>query len=42
MFTFHLNRAAAAEFLQVYRGVMLKYREMVDEMCSGLVVALEV
>jgi hypothetical protein len=39
--TFQLKRAAATKFLQVYGGVVLEYREMVDEMCSGLV-ALEV
>jgi nucleoside-diphosphate kinase len=40
--TFRLERAAAAEFLEVYGGVVPEYRDMVDEMCSGLVVALEV
>ncbi|KAL3775718.1 hypothetical protein ACHAW5_003233 [Stephanodiscus triporus] len=40
--TFRLERAAAAEFLEVYGGVVPEYREMVDEMCSGLVVALEI
>lgn len=40
--TYRLERAAAAEFLEVYGDVVPEYREMVDEMCSGLVVALEV
>eukprot|EP00579_Thalassiosira_antarctica_P013846 CAMPEP_0201930054 /NCGR_PEP_ID=MMETSP0903-20130614/24346_1 /ASSEMBLY_ACC=CAM_ASM_000552 /TAXON_ID=420261 /ORGANISM="Thalassiosira antarctica, Strain CCMP982" /LENGTH=374 /DNA_ID=CAMNT_0048469017 /DNA_START=45 /DNA_END=1166 /DNA_ORIENTATION=+ len=39
---FCLERAAAAEFLEVYDGVVPEYSEMVDEMCSGSVVALEV
>jgi hypothetical protein len=34
--------AAATEFLEVCGGVVPEYREMVDKMCSGLVVALEV
>jgi nucleoside-diphosphate kinase len=40
--TFRLKRAAAAKFLEVYEGVVPEYREMLDEMCSGSVVALEV
>ncbi|KAL7525919.1 hypothetical protein ACHAXR_001217 [Thalassiosira sp. AJA248-18] len=39
---FRLERAAAAEFLEVYDGVVPEYSEMVDEMCSGDLVALEV
>lgn len=39
---FRLERASAAEFLEVYGGVFPEYSEMVDEMCSGSVVALEV
>lgn len=39
---FRLERASAAEFLEVYGGVLPEYGEMVDEMCSGSVVALEV
>lgn len=40
---FRLERASAAEFLEVYDGgVFPEYSEMVDEMCSGSVVALEV
>lgn len=37
-----LDRAAASEFLQVYEGVVPKYKEFVDELCSGPLVALEV
>ncbi len=40
--TFRLKMAVATEFLEVYGGVVPEYREMVDEMCSGLVVVLEV
>jgi nucleoside-diphosphate kinase len=39
---FRLERSAASEFLEVYRGVVTEFREMVDEMCSGSMVALEV
>ncbi len=42
MSTFRLERAAAAKFLQVYGGFVPKYREMIDKMCFGSVVALEV
>ena len=40
--TFRLERAAAAEFLEVYDGVVPEYKEMVNEMCSGPVIALEI
>ena len=39
---FRLERAAAAEFLEVYDGVVPEYNEMVDELCSGSLVAMEV
>ncbi|KAL9187051.1 hypothetical protein ACHAXT_010771 [Thalassiosira profunda] len=41
---FRLERSSAAEFLEVYDGVVppAEYIEMVDEMCSGPVVAMEV
>lgn len=39
---FRLERAAAAEFLEVYDSVVPEYRDMVDETCSGPVVALEI
>jgi nucleoside-diphosphate kinase len=39
---FQLERSSAAEFLEVYGGVFPEYNEMVDEMCSGSIVALEV
>eukprot|EP00956_Cyclotella_meneghiniana_P032058 scaffold86357_cov74-Cyclotella_meneghiniana.AAC.4 len=40
--TFRLERAAAAEFLEVYDGVVPEYKNMVNEMCSGPVIALEI
>jgi nucleoside-diphosphate kinase len=39
---FRLERAAAAEFLEVYDGVVPEYKEMVNEMVSGPVIALEI
>lgn len=39
---YQLERAAAAEFLEVYDGIVPEYSEMVDELCSGPVAALEV
>lgn len=39
---FRLDKHAAAEFLAVYKGVLPQYVELVDEMCSGPLVALEV
>jgi nucleoside-diphosphate kinase len=39
--TFRMERAASAEFLEVYDGVVPEYKEMVNEMCSGPVIALE-
>lgn len=40
--TFRMERAASAEFLEVYDGVVPEYKEMVNEMCSGPVIALEI
>lgn len=40
--TFTLGRSAAAEFLEVYDGVVPEYPQMVDELCSGRLLALEV
>lgn len=39
---FRLERAAAAKFLEVYDGVVPEYKDMVDEMCSGPSVAMEI
>lgn len=40
--SFLLARADAAEFLEVYKGVVPEYAGMVDELTAGLCVALEV
>ncbi len=37
-----LNRSNAEEFLEVYKGVVTDYAEMLDEITSGPVIALEV
>ena len=39
---FRLDKAAAAEFLSIYKGVFPQYVEMVEEMCSAPLIALEV
>lgn len=39
---FHLDKAAAEEFLEVYRGVVREYSRAVEELCSGPCIALEV
>ncbi len=39
---FRLDKETAAEFLSVYKGVFPQYVELVDEMSSGMNVALEV
>lgn len=38
---FVLDRTNAAEFLEVYRGVVAEYSYMVDELASGPLIALE-
>ena len=40
--TFRLERAAAAEFLEIYAGISQDYNNMCSEMCSGTLVALEI
>ena len=40
--TFTLDRVAAVEFHEVYDGVVPEYPQMVDELCSGRLLALEV
>lgn len=42
MQTFRLDKETAADFLAVYKGVFPQYVELVDEMCSGPLVAMEV
>ncbi len=39
---FRLDKETAAEFLSVYKGVFPQYVELVDEMSSGSLIALEV
>jgi len=39
---FHLEKANAEEFLEVYKGVVNEYSAMVDELCSGSCIALEI
>jgi len=38
----HLDRAHAMEFLEVYKGVLPYYADLVDGFCAGPLVALEV
>jgi len=38
----HLEKANAEEFLEVYKGVVNEYSAMVDELCSGSCIALEI
>ena len=39
---FSLDRANAEEFLEVYKGVVTEYSQMVAELCSGPILAIEV
>ncbi|TNM87614.1 hypothetical protein fugu_005835 [Takifugu bimaculatus] len=39
---FNMNRANAEEFFQVYKGVVPEYPGMVNELCSGACMALEI
>ncbi|XP_028407372.1 nucleoside diphosphate kinase 7-like [Dendronephthya gigantea] len=39
---FHMEVANAEEFFEVYKGVVLEYSKMVDELCSGPCIAVEV
>jgi len=39
---FNLNRASAAEFLEVYNGVVTEFNAMVDELISGPALVLEI
>lgn len=39
---FKLDRSTAEEFLEVYKGVVNEYGDMVDELCTGSCYALEV
>ncbi|XP_065180498.1 nucleoside diphosphate kinase homolog 7-like isoform X2 [Sycon ciliatum] len=37
---YHFDKSTAEEFLEVYRGVVAEYSEMVSELCSGACVAM--
>jgi len=39
---FILERPMAEEFLEVYKGVLQEYADMVDQFCSGACVAMEI
>ncbi|XP_071949761.1 nucleoside diphosphate kinase homolog 7-like isoform X2 [Antedon mediterranea] len=39
---FHLERANAEEFLEVYKGVVTEYMDMVSELCSGPSIVVEI
>ncbi|KAM9503469.1 nucleoside diphosphate kinase homolog 7-like [Salvelinus alpinus] len=39
---FNMDRANAEEFLEVYKGVVTEYPNMVAELCSGPCMALEI
>jgi nucleoside-diphosphate kinase len=40
--SFVLEKSDAEEFLEIYKGVVTEYADMVAELCSGVCVALEV
>ncbi|KAL5249317.1 hypothetical protein ACHWQZ_G018245 [Mnemiopsis leidyi] len=39
---FNLDRANAEEFLEIYKGVVTEYSQMVTELCSGPCLAIEI
>ncbi|XP_078695079.1 nucleoside diphosphate kinase homolog 7-like [Branchiostoma floridae x Branchiostoma belcheri] len=39
---FHLERANAEEFIEVYKGVVAEYNDMVSQLCAGPSVAMEI
>merc|ERR1712106_648288 len=40
--TFHLDFGKAEEFLEVYKGVLENYGDVVKQLCSGMCMALEI
>jgi nucleoside-diphosphate kinase len=42
MQSFHLDRATAEEFFELYKGVLPDYIPMIDQIISGPCIALEV
>ena len=39
---FHMEKANAEEFYEVYKGVVREYNSMVEQLCSGPCIALEI
>jgi len=39
---FRLEKANAEEFFEVYKGVVVEYSAMVDELCNGPLIAMEI
>jgi len=39
---FRLEKANAEEFYEIYKGVVNEYTEMVDELCNGACIAMEI
>eukprot|EP00058_Branchiostoma_floridae_P003134 XP_002588622.1 hypothetical protein BRAFLDRAFT_287848 [Branchiostoma floridae] len=39
---FHLERANAEEFIEVYKGVVAEFNDMVSQLCAGPSVAMEI
>ena len=39
---YNLDKANAEEFLEIYKGVVTEYSQMVTELCSGPCLAVEV
>merc|ERR1719427_380637 len=40
--TFHLDFGKSEEFLEVYKGVLENYGDVVKQLCSGMCVAMEI
>jgi len=38
----HIDKATAEEFLEVYKGVLPEYHDVIEEMCAGAAIVLEV
>merc|ERR550514_1797254 len=42
MCLWHLDKASAEEFLEVYKGVLPEYHDMVSQLCAGSCLVMEV
>jgi len=42
MCLWHLDKASAEEFLEVYKGVLPEYHDMVSQLCAGACLVLEI